>query len=601
MNVTTRGYDNARTMCNPTETVLTPQAVGTKGIEKIFALPFEGDARGCEAQMLWSGAVVFSDGRTHNIALHMTMANQVYCHDADTSQLLWERTYANAVQGSKAIDSYVINDHWGIISTGVVNETVLYFVTWGAPVAGDDDATATQAVYLLHEIDIRTGDEIAQALSLEGASFTAGGKTSTFLGVTRKQRCSLLLTDVGGKQTIFIGAGSLLESLSTNQGWVIAVDVDTFAVACAWTSTSTGSGAGIWMAGAGLAADAAGFVYFMTGNGDFDGETNWGESFVKLKYAPASAGAPATLSVVDNFTPWMDSQRNGMGDAMMAASPAMVEEMEEEEHLPSNARPLHRRAAKILADATMQGMGMMAWGDMDLGSGGLTIAEPLGLALGAGKDSVLYAVKLDAMGGTTKATAGTLANYEKLAFPPIFFGYYQPGNPAPANIADLNLLYGGVTHHQHGEMIYWHRPTLGDLVFNWSENGNLRCWSITSTSIKYLACSAEMASPDCVGTPGGGMPGGMISLSSNGENDGIVWACVPYGNANTEVTPGRLLAYDAQTFESFADGSKQLKVLWDSAAWNIRFSHNKFNRPVVANGKLYAPTYDGETLVFALA
>jgi outer membrane protein assembly factor BamB len=594
MNVTTRGYDNARTMCNPTETTLTPASVGTKGIEKIFSLPFEGDARGCEAQMLWAGAVVFADGRTHNLAIHMTMANQVYCHDADTSQLLWERTYANAVQGSKAIDSYVINDHWGIISTGVIVGMFLYFVTWGAPVAGDDDATAPQAAYLLHEIDIRSGDELGPALSLEGATYTAG-KTSVFQGVTRKQRCSLLYTDIDSVSTIFIGAGSLLESLSTNQGWVIAVDLAMFEITCAWTTTSTGSGGGIWMAGAGLASDVFGYVYFMTGNGDFDGETNWGESFVKLKYTPKSKTSAASLAVADNFTPWMDSQRNGSTDDSLQGADR------DEGNTPSNARPLHRKAAKILADSTMQGMSMEAWGDMDLGSGGLTIAEPLGLALGAGKDSILYAVKLAAMGATTKSEAGTAANYAKLAFPPIFFGYYQPGNPAPENIADLNLLYGGVTHHQHGEMIYWNRPTLGDLVFNWSENGNLRAWAISETSIKYLACSAEVASPDCAGVPGGGMPGGMISLSSNGENDGIVWALVPYGNANTSVCPGRLLAYDAQTFETFADGSKQLKVLWDSQTWGIRFSHNKFNRPVVANGKLFAPTYDGETLVFALA
>jgi hypothetical protein len=41
--------------------------------------------------------------------------------------------------------------------------------------------------------------------------------------------------------------------------------------------------------------------------------------------------------------------------------------------------------------------------------------------------------------------------------------------------------------------------------------------------------------------------------------------------------------------------------LWDSAAWNITFSHNKFNRPVVSGGLIYCPTYNGQTDVYQLA
>jgi hypothetical protein len=54
------------------------------------------------------------------------------------------------------------------------------------------------------------------------------------------------------------------------------------------------------MAGQGAAADPQGFLYVLTGNGDFDGASQWGESFLKLKYTPSSGGSPAALQVIDH-------------------------------------------------------------------------------------------------------------------------------------------------------------------------------------------------------------------------------------------------------------------------------------------------------------
>ena len=67
------------------------------------------------------------------------------------------------------------------------------------------------------------------------------------------------------------------------------------------------------------------------------------------------------------------------------------------------------------------------------------------------------------------------------------------------------------------------------------------------------------------------------------------------------VSPGRLLAYDATAFGTYPGGSKKLQLLWDSQAWNLTFSFCKFTPPVVANGKLYVPTYDGRVDVYGLA
>jgi hypothetical protein len=164
-------------------------------------------------------------------------------------------------------------------------------------------------------------------------------------------------------------------------------------------------------------------------------------------------------------------------------------------------------------------------------------------------------------------------------------GRLLPG--APNDISTLNQHFFQRAHHQHAAPIYWHGTEHGHMLFCWGENGNLRAWSLAANGVAaYLACSAEVASAQSRE-----LSGGMMCLSANGAapNTAVLWACVPYLDANAAISPGRLLAYDATAFGTFAEGSKQLRVLWDSQDWNLTFSFCKFTPPVVANGKLYVP------------
>ena len=82
------------------------------------------------------------------------------------------------------------------------------------------------------------------------------------------------------------------------------------------------------------------------------------------------------------------------------------------------------------------------------------------------------------------------------------------------------------------------------MLFCSGENGNLRAWSVAANGVAtYLACSAEVASAQSQ-EQFGGMPGGLMCLSANGAtpNTAVLWACIPYLDANTAVSPGRLLA-----------------------------------------------------------
>jgi outer membrane protein assembly factor BamB len=579
--VTTRAYDNTRSGANMQETVLTPQAVAAKGIIRRFSLPLQGDKRGAEAQPLVVPQVALADGTSKDVIFVATMANHVYAFDAAANgRQLWQRTLGTPVNGGKTIDNWLVNDHWGILSTPVIDLSTgtLYVVAWVSP-----DGSVARAQHFIHALSIRDGRDVHPAVNLEAASCDPGHglPVQQFRSAERKQRASLLLTSVGGVSTIFVGFGTIAEGSQTARGWIIACGTEPFEITAAWTSTAKGQGGGIWQAGAGLVADEQGFIYAMTGNGDFDGVTDFGESFVKLAYTNPRQGAHASLKVVDWWTPWTDTERTH-------GAPAVTSR----EVLPTNFRA---HAAGMASD----------WGDQDLGSGGPVLVSSAGALVGAGKDGILYVLDAQRMGKTAPADLENPAgNYAKLKSPPIFFSYF-PGfgtNPAPPNIQSLNILFANRTHHQHGSPVHWESPDLGPLLYCWGENGNLRAWSIAADgTVRYLATGVEVASAQSP-VPPGGMPGGMLTLSANGatKHSGIVWATIPYFDANRAVGSGRLIAYDATEFGTFADGSKQLRVLWDSQAENLPFVYNKFNPPVVANGMVLVATYDGKIDVYGL-
>jgi hypothetical protein len=99
-----------------------------------------------------------------------------------------------------------------------------------------------------------------------------------------------------------------------------------------------------------------------------------------------------------------------------------------------------------------------------------------------------------------------------------------------------------------------------------------------------------------VTTPAGSMPGGMLTLTANGEQDntGIIWASHPISlNANQAVVPGMVRAIDAGDLRH---------ELWNST---MRTADDigmlaKFTPPTVANGKVYIATFSNKICVFGL-
>jgi PQQ-like domain len=600
-DVVTRSYDFARTGANLAEMTLTPAALKSRGIKTLLTLNTPDDPR-LEAQPLYLSGINIG-GKTRSVIYQATMGNTIYAWDADTGQNLWQRNLGTPINGSKQIDSYQINVKWGILSTPVIDRAagVLYACAWISP---DKTGNWQTGQHFVAAVDLVTGQlrRDKPLLSLEGASFDPGFglPTQKFVSFERKQRAALALVKGG----LLVSFGTIQETAKSARGWVIAVDTASWVIAATWCSTGRASGGGIWMSGGGPAIQKDGSIWLVTGNGDFDGEVDFGESVVRLGYTPPSGTAKGSLKVTGWWTPWTDDGRTGGSDEGEGRSPAELGKLKSLPTASNFRRLLHiARAGMTVTNAD--------WGDQDLGASGIVLVEALGIGLVSGKDGILYTIDLASPGGTAPgdlAPAKAPANYARLAAPPILYTYYAPViNPATPNPTTLNQWPLNVTHHLHGTPLYWQSAAHGHMHFCGGENGNLRAWTVNGDkSSAYLGCSSAYASPDSVASPNpngphGGMPGWSIALSASGNTNGVVWGMIPYGDANMELTTGRLLAYDAANLGRFADGSGEIAPLWDSQDWNWDFLHPKFNRPIAVEGKVIVPTYDGRVLVLGLA
>ena len=214
--------------------------------------------------------------------------------------------------------------------------------------------------------------------------------------------------------------------------------------------------------------------------------------------------------------------------------------------------------------------------DLDLGSSGALLVPDTQLILGGGKEGVVYLLPRNNLGK--------------------FAGAGGPGcaNPNVQQAFMATALHdhgaGGTVHgHIHSAPVYWKGPG-GPLLYVWGENDRLRAFTFNGT--KFPNPENPVKS---IFQPPNGMPGGMLSISSDGAKarSGIVWAVVPgNGDANTQRgVQGVVLALDAE------DVSKQL---WTSELSGVRDRLGlfaKFVPPTIAGGKVFVATYgDSEPL-----
>jgi hypothetical protein len=254
-----------------------------------------------------------------------------------------------------------------------------------------------------------------------------------------------------------------------------------------FNTSPAGHAASIWQFGQAPAVDADGNIYFVTGNGSWNGRSDFSESFLKLN---------PDLKILDWFTP---------------ADHAHLDLI-----------------------------------DGDLDCSGAVLIPGTGLVMDAGKQGVLYLVDAHHMGhlGDEKAVQ-----------------HFQ------------------ATGSQLPSLVYWQSAKNGSLVYMWGQADRLRAYRLNGGKLDEAPYAAR---PEVTQ----GHPGAMISLSANGNQDGILWAAIhASGNAWHESRPGILHAYDADDIKH---------ELWNSLENAARDDCNNYAKtapPTIANGRVYLASF----------
>jgi hypothetical protein len=304
VDVLTQHNDNSRSGANLLETQLTPEVV-KNGFGKLFSVAVDDQVY---AQPLIVTQLAVTGKGTRDVLFVATVNNSLYAFDADDGTPLYHvdlglatggTPVTNADVGQACGDYQDFSGNIGIVGTPVIDRQTgtLYLVARTKELGG--------FVQRLHAIAIADGTERPSSPIVIDAVVTGTGDDTDASGqiafnpTTQNQRLALTLT--GG--TVIIGWSSHCDT-HPYHGWVLAYDAQSLAQVGVFNDTPNGGGGGIWQAGGGPVVDAQGDLIVATGNGDFDGLTNFSQTMVKL--------APRTLTLLDWFTPSEWDAMNGV-------------------------------------------------------------------------------------------------------------------------------------------------------------------------------------------------------------------------------------------------------------------------------------------------
>jgi hypothetical protein len=388
--------------------------------------------------------------------------------------------------------------------------------------------------YRVYRLDLTTGNIKNGPVVVQGS---VGGTTfasNTAGFIQRRKQRAGLLLSNG---LLYVAFGG--DDPTELAGWLFVYDTANLALKTVWSPTPNGRNGGIWMAGDAPAADANGNIYLQSGNGDMNPvNQSFGDSILKLRFQNNA------ISVAGFFAPC-----NQM---------------------------------------------LLAQCDLDQGSAGVVLFDQF--IVGGGKDGRLYLMRSDNMPGSKPGI-----------FPP-------PANACLAQQPDdctdpagLIQKWPGAQGHIHGAPIIWKGSNNQISLYVMGEGDHLKSFpfeggKFNEAKMKQGAWIQPKLNDSqfCQVQQNHGMwmPGGLLEVSSNGTQQGIVWALVPAnGDANScRGVKGMLLAVAADDVT---------KELWRSQGKDAKASDTldsfgslaRFNPPTIANGKVFVPTAGDAELV----
>ncbi|MGH9507185.1 MAG: hypothetical protein ACRD13_09705 [Terriglobales bacterium] len=300
--VTTYQYNNARTGSDPFERELTPANVNARDFGRLARLPVDG---AIYAQPLYMPEVRIPGKGRHNLVIVATENDSVYAFDAcgHPGQPLWRRRLADPARGITPVPAAAVNCGQILPAVGITATPVI---------AARRDALYVLArtenhgrwVQTLHALDLSTGRDLRPPVQVRARVPGHGDGTSrgqvAFDPLRNNARAGLLLAH----GVVYLAWASSCD-VRPFHGWVMAYRASNLRQLGAWCATPDGTAGGIWQSGNGLAADAAGHIFFATGNGTFDanhGGRDYGDSVVELDLGPGG------LAVKSYFTPFDQAQ-----------------------------------------------------------------------------------------------------------------------------------------------------------------------------------------------------------------------------------------------------------------------------------------------------
>src|SRR6266705_960465 len=243
--VLTQHNDNTRSGWNDNETALTTSNVNVQQFGAVFTLPVDDQVY---AQPLVVGHVSVGGG-SHNVVYIATVNNTLYAYDGDNGTLYWQKNFtAPGMRPPRNTDM-----------TGACGGSYQDY-------SGNGDGSVNGVI--------------------------------AFDGQRQNQRQGLTLLN----GVVYVTFSSHCD-WGPYHGWILGYDAATLQPQVVYNATPNGYAGGMWQSGTGMAADAQGNLYVVTGNGtvgdaaDPTSPTNRGESALKL--TPAGS----TLHVASYFTP----------------------------------------------------------------------------------------------------------------------------------------------------------------------------------------------------------------------------------------------------------------------------------------------------------
>src|SRR6267143_2067778 len=245
---------------------------------------------------------------SRNVVYVATVNNTLYAYDGDDGRRYWQRNFtapgmrpprATDMTGACGGNYNNFAGNIGIVGTPVIDAArqVVYFVARSTSGGGT-------FVQNLHAVSIVSGSDVAGSPVRVTATAPGNGDGSVnnvivFDAQTQDQRQALTL--VNG--TVYVTYSSHCD-WGPYHGWILGYDAVTLQQRVVYNDTPNGSAGGLWESGMGMAADAQGSLFVVTGNGtvgdggDPTNLTNRGNSALKL--TPSGA----TLQVSSYFTPF---------------------------------------------------------------------------------------------------------------------------------------------------------------------------------------------------------------------------------------------------------------------------------------------------------